>query len=92
MLTDEEALLVEALRDARAQKKEWEEQEKRVRQDLLDAIGEADMLYHNERYIADIETRESTRFDRKTFAKDWPKLDEEYRTTTQSKVVNLIGE
>lgn len=88
-LDKDEFVILEALRDARAQKKEWEEQEARCRKALLDTIGTADLLYYDGKYVANIENRESTRFDRKTFAKDWPKLDEEYRTKTESKVINI---
>jgi hypothetical protein len=91
-LSQDEFVMLEALKEARAQKKEWEEQEKRCRAALLDAVGDADALYWDGKYVAQIENREATRFDRKTFAKDWPKLDEEYRTETKSKVINLIGE
>lgn len=88
-LSKDEFVILEALRDARAQKKEWEEQEQRCRAALLDEIGAADRLYYDGNYVASIENRSSTRFDRKTFAKDWPKLDEEYRTETHSKVINI---
>lgn len=91
MLDDEEYSILEQLREARAQKKEWEEQEQRCRGALLGAVGDADLLYYEGEYVANIESRSSTRFDRKTFAKDWPKLDEEYRKETESKVINLIG-
>lgn len=92
LLNDEQMALVTALREARAQKKEWEEQEQRCRAALLSEIDNADMLAYGGEYVAAIETRLSTRFDRKTFAKDWPKLDEEYRKDTESKVINLIGD
>ena len=92
MLNDEQMALVTALREARAQKKEWEEQEQRCRAALLSEIDNADMLEYGGEYVAAIETRNSTRFDRKTFAKDWPKLDQEYRKDTESKVINLIGD
>lgn len=88
-INKDELVILEALRDARAQKKEWEEQEQRCRAALLDAVGNAASLSYDGKYVANIETRESTRFDRKTFAKDWPKLDETYRTKTESKVINI---
>lgn len=91
MLSQDEFVILESLKEARSQKKEWEEQEQRCRKALLDEIGAADRLYFDGRYVAQIENRESTRFDRKTFAKDWPKLDEEYRTKTESKVINIIS-
>lgn len=92
MLDADEYVMLEALREARSQRKEWEDQEKRCREALLDSIGNAATLYYNGKYVANIETRPSSRFDRKTFAKDWPRLDEEYRTESESKVVNLIGD
>ncbi len=91
-LTEEEFVILESLKDARVQRKEWEEQEARCRAALLSEIGDADLLYYDGKYVGEIEVRTSTRFDRKTFAKDWPKIDEEYRTETTSKVINITIE
>jgi hypothetical protein len=90
-LSDDEFVMLEALREARSQKKEWEEQEQRCRAALLDAVDDADLLYYEGRYVGEIQERTSTRFDRKTFAKDWPKLDKEYSKETSSKVINLLN-
>lgn len=90
-MSDDEFVILEALREAREQRKSWEEQEQNCRQALLSFAEEAEMLYYDGKYVANIETRESTRFDRKTFAKDWPALDRTYRTETKSKVINIIG-
>ncbi len=90
-LTDEEFVVLEQLREARLAKAEWEAQEKRCRSAILDAVGEAGKLYYGGNYVADLEDRTSSRFDRKQFKLDWPKLDSEYQTTTHSTVVNLIG-
>jgi hypothetical protein len=92
LLSNDEYTILEALKEARSQRKEWEEQEARCRAALLRSVGDSDLLYYEGNYVAEIETRSSTRFDRKTFAKDWPKLDEEYRTETESKVVNITIE
>lgn len=92
IISNSEFVILEALREAREHKKAWEEQEQRCRQALLSSVGDADMLYYDGKYVASIETRSQSRFNRKLFAKDWPRLDEEYRTEVESKVINLIGE
>lgn len=91
MLTDAQMELVTALGEARAQKKEWEEQEQRCRQALLSEVDDADILYYDGEYVASIENRTGSRFNRKLFQKDWPKLDSEYCVATESKVVNIIS-
>jgi hypothetical protein len=92
MLSDEEWVVLEQLREARACKKEWEEQEQRCRAALLDAIGNAGSLYYGGNYVATVEDRTSKRFDRPTFKKDWPKLDEQYTKESESTFINLISD
>lgn len=93
MLSDVEMAVVEQLREARAEKKSWEEQETRCRAALLDAVGSADVLMHDGNIVSNIERRTSRRWNRKLFAKDWPKFDamEEYNSITESTVINLVG-
>lgn len=85
--------LLNQLREARAEKKSWEEQEGRCRAALLDAVGSANTLLYQGDIVANIEKRSSRRWNRKLFAKDWAALDamEEYNTVSESTVINLIG-
>lgn len=101
-LTDDELVLLEALREARAEAKSWGEQSDRIRKALLDSIdesvkhlgvGEMVQLYSNGDVVAEVVKRESTRFNKKLCAKDWPKImnSDDYNTKTPSTVVNIIG-
>lgn len=90
LLSDEEWVVLEKLAEARQAKREWEEEEKRCRSALLDAVGDAATLIYGGNIVGTVTDKTSSRFDRKTFAQDWPKLDEEYRTESKSKVVNPI--
>lgn len=86
--------IVNDLLDARANKKAWEDHERKLREALLRSLQYEDdiNLVYNNLHVAEIRNRISTRFDRALFKVDWPKLDGDYSQLTHSKVITLFDQ
>lgn len=105
-LSDDEFVMLEALKEARAQEKEWKAQSERCRAALLDSLGDAlvvldpvenptlQLSYPGIEVVGEIKKRTSRGWNRKLFAKDWAALDAnpDYHTVSESTIVSIFGE
>lgn len=90
-IDDDTKALLDAIAEARQNAKAWADQEKTLGDQIKKQFGHDCVLLYEGDTVGDLHTVKSNRFDRKTFALDWPRLDREYNKETTYRKLSIYG-
>lgn len=87
---DDLAIEIEVLQRVKAEIKELEAEEERIKSLIICELQTAETLTHNGVKLATCKTQSRTSFDAKAFEKDHPDLYAQYKKTSSTRVLRII--